>query len=75
MKEKYPLFMQEQRPDFYNPCYKTDKLKDKLQKKYGWMLLFWHQDYKSELVYSSEIPQVQAIEVAFEVAASVTKRI
>lgn len=75
LKEKYLLFMQEQRPDFYNPCYKTDKLKDKLQKKYGRMLQFWQPNYKSELVYSLEIPKGQAIEVAFEVAASETKRI
>lgn len=39
------------------------------------MLQFWQTNYMSELAYSSEIPQGQVIGVAFEVAASETKRI
>lgn len=75
LKEKYLLFLQEHFPEFYNPQYKTYKLKDKLLKKFGNKLQFWQPNYKSELVYSSNVHQGQAIEVAFEVAVSESKRI
>ena len=44
-------------------------------KKFGSHIKFWQPNYKSELVYSSEIPHGQAIETAFEVAASESKRV
>ena len=44
-------------------------------KKFGSRIKFWQPNYKSELVYSSEIPHGQAIETAFEVAASESKRV
>ena len=36
---------------------------------------FGNRIKKSELVYSSQVPQCQAVEVAFEVAASKSKKI
>ena len=44
-------------------------------KKFGSRIKFWQPNYKNELVYSSEIPHDQAIETAFEVAASEGKRV
>ena len=75
LKERYLQFMYENSPIVYNPLYKTSKLKSKLMKKFGSRIKFWQPDYKSELVYSSEIPHGQAIETAFEVAASESKRV
>lgn len=75
LRETYLLFMQDQRPEYYNPKYKTYKLKSKLEKKYGQALQFWQPNYRSELVYSSNVPQGQAIETAFEVAASESRRV
>ena len=74
LKEKYLTFLQEERPEFYNPNYKTYKLKDKLILRYGKRLQFWQPNYRGELVYSADIPKGQAVETAFEVAASESKR-
>ena len=62
-------------PDCYNPDYKTDKLKSKLVERFGSSIQFWQPNYKSELVYSSHVSKGEAIEVAFEAAASETKRL
>ena len=74
LKERYLQFMYENNPSVYNSLYKTSKLKLKLMRKIGSPIKFWQPNYKSELVYSSEIPHGQAIEAAFEVAASESKR-
>ena len=74
LKERYLQFMYENSPSVYNPLYKISKLKSKLMKKFGSHIKFWQPNYKSELVYSSEIPYGQTIETAFEVAASEIKR-
>ena len=70
LREKYLQYMQENSPEYYNPAYKTDKLKDKLQRHFQGKLQFWQPNYRSELVYSSMIPKGQAIEATFELAAS-----
>ena len=44
-------------------------------KKFGSRIKFWQPNYKNQLVYSSEIPNDQAIETAFEVAASEGKHV
>ena len=49
---------------------KTDKLKNKLIKRFGKQIQFWRPNYRSELVYSSTVPSGQAVEAAFEAAAS-----
>ena len=54
----------------YNPLYKTSKLNQSWRKKFASRIRFWQPNYKSELVYSSEIPPGQAVETAFEVAES-----
>ena len=60
LRERYLSFLQMHSPEYYNADYKIDKLKEK----------FWHPNYRSDLVYSEEIPTGQAIEVAFETASS-----
>ena len=76
MKERYYLqFMYENSPSVHNPLYITYKLKSKLMKKFGSRIKFWQTNYKSELVYSSEIPLGRAIETTFEVAASESKHV
>ena len=75
LKERYLQFMYENSPSVYNPLYKTSKVKSKLMKKLGSCIKLWQSNYKSELVYSSEIPQIQAIETVFEVAALESKHV
>ena len=43
--------------------------------RFGSSIQFWQPNYKSELVYSSHVSKGEAIEVAFEAAASETKRL
>ena len=74
LREKYLQFLLENYPKYHNSEYKTYKLKSKLMKEFGDKLHFWQPNYMSELVYSSEI-KGQAIESAFENAASESKRL
>ena len=60
-------------PDVYNPEYKTYKLTDKLMKVLGNHIQFRQPNYKSELVFSKDVPKVAAIETAFEQASSEEK--
>ena len=69
--EKYASFMQESSPDSYNPNYKMCKLKAKLVNHFGTRIQIWQPNYRSELVYSDEVPTGQAVEHAFEAASSV----
>lgn len=62
--------MWENSPQFYKD-YKTKNLKHKLGKD----IQFWQPNYKSELVYSSHGPKGQAVESAFDVAASDSRRL
>ena len=75
LRERYLTSILHNNPDCYNPDYKTDKLKSKLVKRFGSSIQFWQPNYKSELVYTSDITKGEAIEVAFEAAASETKRL
>ena len=70
LRERYLSFLQMHSPEYYNADYKTDKLKEKLYEHFGDKIEFWHPNYRSDLVYSEEIPTGQAIEVAFETASS-----
>ena len=70
LKEKYLLYLQEHYPPIYNPNYKTYKLKNKLEKYFGHRVKFWAPNYRSELIYSDLLPVGQAVEAAFEIAAS-----
>lgn len=75
LKEKYLLFMQQKNPEHYNPNYKTDKLKDKIQRRFGDKVKFWQPNYRTELIYSTHIQSGQAVEVAFQTAASESRRL
>ena len=75
LKERYLQFMYENSPSVYSPLYKTSELKSKLMKKFESRTKFWQPNYKSELVYSFEIPHGQTTETAFEVAASISKHV
>ena len=75
LKEKYLSFIQSKHPHVYNPHYKTCKLKEKLQKKFGNKIKFWQPNYRSELVYSSYVLTGCAVESAFENASSDERRL
>ena len=75
LRERYLQHIQDNTPEFYNPEYKTDKLKDNLKNSFGSSLQFWQPKYKSQLVYSSDIQKGQAVEAAFEIAAFKAKRL
>lgn len=75
LRERYLQFIYENSPQYHNVDYKTYKLKSKLINHFGNKIQFWQPNYKSDLVFSSEIPKGQAVESAFEVAASEAKRI
>lgn len=74
LKEIYLKYLKEE-PQFYNPNYKTYKLKNKLINKFGSTISFWMPNYKSELVYSAHVATGNAIELAFEYASSEGKRL
>ena len=44
-------------------------------KAFGQRIQFWQPNHRSELVYSTDVKKGQAIEVAFEIAASESKRV
>ena len=69
-KKKYLSYLQSHFPDVYNPEYKTYKLTDKLIKAFGNHIQFRQPNYKSELVFSKDVPKGAAIETTFEQASS-----
>lgn len=71
LHERYLFFLMENSAQFYNASYKIDKLK----KYFGNRITFWQLNYRSELVYSSCIKPGQAVEAAFEAAASDRQRV
>jgi hypothetical protein len=70
LREKYLQHLQEHSPEFYNPNYKTGKLKARLIAHFGDKMNFWQPNYKSDLVYSAHIQTGEAVEAAFEAATS-----
>ena len=74
LRSRYLQMMEDLYPDFYNPNYTAQKLKNKLLKQYGTSLQFWlpHAACKSELVFSSHIDLGEAVEVAFDACSSET---
>lgn len=74
LKVKYMSYLQSHFPDVYNPKYKTYKLKDKLVKAFGNNIHFWQPNYKSELVFSKDVPKGAAVETAFVEHASSGER-
>lgn len=53
MKEKHLFFMQQNYPEHYHANYKTDKLKDKIQREFGDKVKFWQLYYHIEPIYSA----------------------
>ena len=75
LRERYLQYMLDNYSSFYNPDYRAHKLKSKLINHFGSQLHFWQPNFKSELVYSSDLPKGHAVQFAFEVAASESKRL
>ena len=75
LREWYLAYILQNSPDCYNPDNKLGKLKLKFVKQFGSSIQVWQPNYRSEFVYSSDIKTGEAIGVAFEVAASKTKRL
>ena len=73
LRDKCLQYMQDHTPAFYNPNHKTDKLKEKLCRKFGDKLQFWQPNYRGELVYSSGLAIGDAVGAAFEAATSESK--
>ena len=73
IQERYLSFFLEKLPKYYNEKYKTYELKGKLCKHFGNRLAFWQPRTKAELVYAADIGG-EAVEVAFEIAASDERR-
>ena len=73
LRHKYLQYMQDHTPAFYTPNHKTDKLKEKLCRKFGDNLQFWQPNYRGELVYSSGLAIGDAIGAAFEAATPESK--
>ena len=46
-----------------------------MNEKFGNQLQFWQPNYKSDLVYSANVPKGHAIEKSLEIAASDLKRL
>ena len=74
LRERFCSYMQEKHPDYYNPNYKTQKLKRRIAIQFGTRRKSWTSDCKSELVYSANLPKGQAVESAFVAAASEERR-
>jgi len=70
LHERYLQYIELHYPNFFNPLYRTSKLKDKLSKHFSDRINFWQPNYKCDLVYSSLLGVGEAVEVAFESATS-----
>ena len=75
LRERYLAYILQNSPDCDYPDYKPDNLMSKLVKQFGSSSQFWQPNYRSEFAYSSDIKTGEAIGVAFEAAASETKRL
>ena len=75
LRERYLRLILENDHQFYNADHKTYKLKSQLVKRFANQIQFWKPNYKSDLVYSLGVPKGQAVESAFEIAASDSKRL
>ena len=74
LREWFCSYMQEKHPDYYNPNYTTQNLKRRIANQLGTNRKFWTSDFKSELVYSANLPTGQAVKSVFVTAASEERR-
>ena len=56
LRERFCSYMQEKHRDYYNPDYTTQKLKRRIANQCGTKIKFWTPNFKSELVYSANLP-------------------
>jgi len=70
LREKFLDYIQEFSPTYYNVDYQTHKLKERLVLFFGDQIQFWRPNSRSDLVFSSDLNVGEAVEVAFEAAAS-----
>lgn len=75
LRERYLSYMQEHFIEYYNEDYKTCKLKEKVQKHFGERIKFWKPNWRGELVYSESVEEGNAIETAFEMATSQSRKL
>ena len=75
LRERLCSYMQEKHPDYYSPDYTTQKLKRRIANQCGTKIKVWTPNFKSQLVYSANLPTGQAVESTFVAAASEERRI
>ena len=73
LRERFLCYIHEHSPDFYNPKYKTDKLKARLVKHFGDRIQFYGSKTRSHIVFSSNLTTGEAVEATFESATSETR--
>ena len=64
------MYMQQKFAKQYTSSYKTDKMKDILQRHFRGIIHVWQPNYRSDRVYSRKILKGQAIQAAFKLASS-----
>lgn len=73
LKEQYQTYLKQNHPQFFNPLYATQKLKNKILKHFPERVHFFKPKCGSEIVYSDELSTSQAVEFAFHSSASETR--
>ena len=73
--DKYQTYMESNFKAYYNPHYRSQKLKEKLESKFGEKIVFWSQNQSRTLVFSSNIETGEAVETVFEEVSSDKKRL
>jgi len=73
--EKYLQFIQQHKPECYNPNHQTHKLKTKLLRHFGQQIQFWSPNSIGDLIYSSDLSTGAAVQAAFEAATSESKQL
>ena len=55
---------------YYNPYYRSQKLKEKLESKFGEKIVFWSQNKSRTFIFSSNVETGEAVETVFEEVSS-----
>ena len=74
LRERLCSFMLEKHLDCYSPDYTTQKLKRRIANQCGTKIKVWTPNFKSQLVYSANLPTGQAVESTFVAAATEERR-
>ena len=74
LHEKYMAFIEERTPEYYNPNYSKQKLKSRICNYFGDRIKTWRaSNFKSELIYSTDLDMGEAVEAAYEANTSENK--